>query len=92
MPKYPNECKVTTKKSESCKANEINLLCNEGIPQLYLSSELIIHEVVHDCNVFHLYASSSLGYGVCPYAVMSAVRYTAGVPGRYMTCPFLVSG
>ncbi|OYP64100.1 hypothetical protein CIK98_10970 [Prevotella sp. P2-180] len=67
MPKYPNECKVTTKKSESCKANEINLLCNEGIPQLYLSSELIIHEVVHDCNVFHLYASSSLGYGVCPY-------------------------
>ena len=52
MPKYPNGCKVTTKKSESCKANEINLLCNEGIPQLYLSSELIIHEVVHDCNVF----------------------------------------
>lgn len=67
MPKYPNGCKVTTKKSESCKANEINLLCNEGISQLYLSSELIIHEVVHDCNVFHLYASSSLGYGVCPY-------------------------
>ena len=67
MPKYPNGCKVTTKKSESCKANEINLLCTEGISQLYLSSELIIHEVVHDCNVFHLYASSSLGYGVCPY-------------------------
>ena len=67
MPKYPNGCEVTTKKSESCKANEINLLCNEGISQIYLSSELIIHDVVHDCNVFHLYASSSLSYGICPY-------------------------
>ena len=67
MPKYPNGCKVTTKNSESCKANEINLLCNEGISQIYISSELTIHEVVHDSNVFHLYASSSLGYGICPY-------------------------
>ena len=67
MSKYPNGGKVTTKNSESCKANETNLPCEEGISQIYLSSELVIHEAVHDGNVFHLYASSSLGHGICPY-------------------------
>ena len=67
MSKYPNGGKVTIKKSESRKANETNLLWDEGISQIYLSSELVIHEVVHDSNVFHLYASSSLDHGICPY-------------------------
>ena len=67
MSKYPNGGKVTTKKSESSKANQTNLLCDEGISQIYLSSELIIREAVHDGHVFHLYGSSSLGHGICPY-------------------------
>ena len=33
----------------------------------HLSSDLIIHEVVHDSNIFHLYASSFLGYSIYPY-------------------------
>lgn len=67
MSKYPNGDKVTTKITESCKANETKLSCDEGISQIYLSSDLIVHEVVHETNTFHLYASSSLGYGICPY-------------------------
>lgn len=67
MSKYPNDDKVTTKITESCKANETKLSCDEGISQIYLSSDLIVHEVVHESNTFHLYASSSLGYGICPY-------------------------
>ena len=67
MSKYPNGDKVTTKNSEFGKANETNLLWDEGISQIYLSSELVIHEAVHESNVFHLYASSSLDYGICPY-------------------------
>ena len=67
MLKYPNGDKVTTKILESCKAEAGNLLCDEGISQIYRSSELIIHEAVHDGHVFHLYASSYLDYGICPY-------------------------
>lgn len=67
MSQYPNGSKVTTNNSESSKGNETNTLLDEGILQIYLSSELVIHETVHDGNVFHLYASSSLGYGSCPY-------------------------
>lgn len=67
MSKYPNGGKITTNNSESSKGNEANTLWNEGISQIYLSSELVIHETVHDNNVFHLYASSSLDYGSCPY-------------------------
>lgn len=67
MSKYPNGGKVTTNNSESSKGNEVNMLWNEGISQIYLSSELVIHEAVHDNNVFNLYASSSLDYGRCPY-------------------------
>ena len=67
MSKYPNGDKVTTNNSESSNGNEVNMLWNEGISQIYLSSELVIHEAVHDYNVFHLYASSSLDYGRCPY-------------------------
>ena len=67
MSKYPNGGKITTNNSESSKGNEANALWNEGISQIYLSSELVIHEAVHDNNVFHLYASSSLDYGSCPY-------------------------
>lgn len=67
MSKYPNGGKVTTKKSEFRKANETNLLCDEGISQIYLFSDLLIHEAEHDGQAFHLYASSSLDYGICPY-------------------------
>ena len=67
MSKYPNVDKVTTKITESCKANETKLSCDEGISQIYLSSDLIVHEVVYEANTFHLYASSSLDYGICPY-------------------------
>lgn len=67
MSKYPNGGKVTTKKTESYKANETNLFCDGGISQIYLSSNLIIHEVVHESDIIHLYAYSSLNYGICPY-------------------------
>ncbi|EJW89677.1 hypothetical protein EVA_22216, partial [gut metagenome] len=63
MSKYPNGSEVTTNNSKSSKGNETNTLLDEGILQIYLSSELVIHETVHDGNVFHLYASSSLDYG-----------------------------
>ena len=39
MSKYPNGDKVTTKNSESCKANETNLLLDEGI----LGERVILH-------------------------------------------------
>lgn len=78
MLKYPNGG-FTTKNSKSSKANEVNLLWNEGISQIYLSSELVIHETIHDGNVFHLYVSSSLNHASCPTVVMSAVMYTAGI-------------
>ena len=65
MSKYPNGGKITTNNSESSKGNEANALWNEGISQIYLSSELVIHEAVHDNNVFHLYASSGSPEKTC---------------------------
>ena len=41
MSKYPNGGKITTNNSESSKGNEANALWNEGISQIYLSSELV---------------------------------------------------
>ena len=43
------------------------MFCDGGISQIYLSSDLLIHEVVHESHIIHLYAYSSLGYGICPY-------------------------
>lgn len=67
MQKYPNGDKVTTKNPDSGKTNETNLLCDEGISQIYQSSDLLIHEAEHDNQAFHLYATSALDYGICPY-------------------------
>ena len=85
MSKYPNGGKVTTKNSESCKANETNLPCEEGISQIYLSSELVIHEAVHDGNVFHLYASSSLGHGICQCVAVEH-GYQNGIQPQKASC------
>lgn len=67
MQKYPNSGKDTTKRSEPGDSKETILFCDEGISHIYLSSELVVHEAIHECNVFHLYVSSSLDYGLCPY-------------------------
>lgn len=67
MQKYPNGDKDTTNISNSGKASETKLLCDEGLFQIYQSSDLFIHGAEYDDNVFHLYASSSLDYGICPY-------------------------
>lgn len=67
MCKYPNSGKVTKNKTESGKANETILSYDAGIPQIYLTSDLIVHEAAYEGDVFHFYVSSSLDYGVCPY-------------------------
>ncbi len=67
MQKYPNGDKVTTKKSENSKAFGANLLCDEGISQIYQSSDLIVHEVDYEGDSFKMYATSSLDHGICPY-------------------------
>jgi len=67
MQEYPNGDKVTTKKSENSKAFGANLLCDEGISQIYQSSDLIVHEVDYEGDSFKMYATSSLDHGICPY-------------------------
>ena len=67
MSKYPNGGKVTTKKSESSIDLATISPCSEGISQIYLSSEINIVFADHDDGIFHLYGSSSLEYGRCPY-------------------------
>lgn len=67
MQKYPNGGKVTTKKSEIGKANETISPCDEGLSQIYQSSDLIVHEVDYEDDSFKMYATSSLDHGICPY-------------------------
>ena len=67
MQKYPNGDKVTTKFSNFGKASETKSLCDEGISRIYQATDLIIHGSDYEGNVFHLHASSSLDYGICPY-------------------------
>ena len=67
MSKYPNGDKVTTKKSESCIDLATISPCSEGISQIYQSSEINILFADHDDGIFHLYGSSNLEYGRCPY-------------------------
>ena len=67
MSKYPNGDKVTTKKSESCTDLATIFPCCEGISQLYLSSEISIQYADYTDGFFHLYGSSSLEHGRCPY-------------------------
>ena len=80
MQKYPNGDKVTTKHPDSGKTNETNLLCDEGISQIYQSSDLLIHEAEHDNQAFHLYATSALDYGICPYCG----HFSRSVHSRYV--------
>jgi len=67
MKKYPNGDKVTTTNSNFGKVSEIKSLCEEGLSQIYQATDLIIHGSDYEGNVFHLCASSSLDYGICPY-------------------------
>lgn len=67
MQKYPNGNKVIEKFSESCKAGKTKFLVDEGICRIYQSSDLLIHEAMYVNQAFHLYASSSLAYGICSY-------------------------
>ena len=67
MWKYPNSDKVTTKTTVSSKDIGQNLHYTESLSHIYLSSDLTLHEVVHENHIFYLYVSSSLDYGVCPY-------------------------
>ena len=80
MSKYPNGDKVTTKKSESSNNLATISPCSEGISRLYLSSEINIRSADHDDGFFHLYGSSSLEYGRCPYCG----RISRRVHSRYV--------
>ena len=80
MSKYPNGDKVTTKKSESSNNLATISPCREGISRLYLSSEINIRSADHDDGFFHLYGSSSLEYGRCPYCG----RISRRVHSRYV--------
>ena len=80
MSKYPNGDKVTTKKSESSIDLATISPCSEGISQIYQSSEINILFADHDDGIFHLYGSSSLEYGRCPYCG----RISRRVHSRYV--------
>jgi len=80
MSKYPNGDKVTTKKSESSIDLATISPCSEGISQMYQSSEINILFADHDNEIFHLYGSSSLEYGRCPYCG----RISRRVHSRYV--------
>ena len=80
MSKYPNDDKVTTKKSESSTDLATISPCCEGISQMYRSSEINILFADHDDGIFHLYGSSSLEYGRCPYCG----RISRRVHSRYV--------
>lgn len=67
MWKYPNGDKVTTKTAGSSKDIEQNSHYTESLSHIYFSSDLTLHEIVHENHAFHLYVSSSLDYGICPY-------------------------
>ena len=67
MLKYPNDAKVTTKTAGSRNDIDQNLHYTESLSHIYLSSDLILHEVAHENHIFYLYVSSSLDYGICPY-------------------------
>ena len=80
MSKYPNGDKVTTKKPESSIDLATISPCSEGISLIYLSSEINILFADHDDGIFHLYGSSSLEYGRCPYCG----RISRRVHSRYV--------
>lgn len=80
MSKYPNDDKVTTKKSESSIDLATISPCSKGISQIYQSSEINILFADHDDGIFHLYGSSSLEYGKCPYCG----RISRRVHSRYV--------
>ena len=67
MWKYPNSDKVTTKIAGSSKDIDQKSHYTESLSHIYLSSDLTLHEIVRENHKFHLYVSSSLDYGVCPY-------------------------
>lgn len=67
MLKYPSDAKVTTKTAGSRNDIDQNLHYTESLSHIYLSSDLILHEVVRENHIFYLYVSSSLDYGICPY-------------------------
>lgn len=67
MSEYPNEDKVTTKTTGSRKDINLKSHYTESLSHIYLSSDLILHEVVRENHIFYLYVSSSLDYGICPY-------------------------
>ena len=67
MWKYPNSDKVTTKIAGSSKDIDQKSHYTESLSHIYLSSDLTLHEIVRENHKFHLYVSSSLDYGICPY-------------------------
>ena len=91
MQKYPNGDKVTTNISNFGKASETKSLCDGGLSQIYQASDLIIHGSYYSGHVFHLCASSSLDYGICPYCSHRSESVHSKYLGRYKTCPFSVS-
>ena len=67
MQKYPNFDKNTKNPADSDNVNNIKFSYPFEISPIYETSEIIIHGLFHENNVFHLYASSSKDYGICPY-------------------------
>lgn len=67
MSEYPNDNKITTKKSKPKSFPNLNYHENSDIANLYISSGLYVECVDHFENTLHLYCKSSDSSGVCPY-------------------------
>lgn len=67
MYKYPNSDKVTIKNAECGNQPTTKLPECDGISLIYLSSGLLIQNIEQSDGVFHVYATSSIAEGTCPY-------------------------
>lgn len=67
MLKYPNEDKVTRKIISTGKNAVLKSHYIQRLSQIYLSSDLVLHNVIYENHIFNLYTFSSSDYAICPY-------------------------
>ena len=90
MSKHPNDGKVTTKKTEFCKANGTSGM-KEYRKSISHPSWLFMRLFMK--ATFFIYMHHPLWtMAYVLIVVMPAARYTAGISGRYRICLSLVSG
>lgn len=75
MHKYPNSDKVTIKNAECGNQPTTKLPECDGISLIYLSSGLLIQNIEQSDGVFHVYATSSIAEGTCPYCGHKSKKY-----------------